>query len=215
MSELKDLNFIVVGLKKDILDGLKQSFSDLPNFEFRRTNILQVTQADCIVSPANSFGMMDGGVDGPINYALNYIDKRMVRPYIQKWFHGEQPVGTCVIFPTGQTNYRYLAHTPTMVIPKDVTETRNPYHAFRALLREIINHNRRHNDIKKILMTGFCTGAGGFSPILAGKQMRVAYDLTEKAMKCSWESAFQTEDLLARVEDNENKRKIKERESAE
>lgn len=83
-----------------------------------------------------------GGGDGPINYGLNYIDSRLVRPYIQKHFYGEQPVGTCVLFETGMYNYKYLAHTPTMRIPRDVSDSNNPYLAFRALLREILNHNK-------------------------------------------------------------------------
>jgi len=58
---LDKIQFIVVGLKKEILADLQSSFSDLPNFEFKRTNILQVKTADCIVSPANSYGLMDGG----------------------------------------------------------------------------------------------------------------------------------------------------------
>ena len=199
MSSLDKIQFIVVGLKKEILDDLQKSFQDLPNFEFRRTNILQVTQADCIVSPANSYGLMDGGVDGPINYGLNYIDARIVRPYIQKYFYGEQPVGTCVIFETGQNNYRYLAHTPTMRIPTDVSNTQNPYLAFRALLRELLNHNKKYNNIKTVLMTGFCTGAGNFSADKAGKQMRIAYNMTDKAPSCSWDSALTTEDKLTKI----------------
>jgi O-acetyl-ADP-ribose deacetylase (regulator of RNase III) len=190
MTSLDKIQFIVVGLKKEILANLQKSFQDLPNFEFRRTNILQVTNADCIVSPGNSYGLMDGGVDGPINQGLNYIAERIVRPYIQKVYYGEQPVGTCVLFETGQQNYKYLAHTPTMRIPTDVTETQNPYLGFRALLRVILNHNKHNNDIKTVLMTGFCTGAGDFPADVAGTQMRLAYDTTFESLTCSWENAL-------------------------
>jgi len=48
-------------------------------------------------------------------------------------------------------------------------------------------------------MTGFCTGAGNFPANQAGKQMRVAYDMTDKALKCTWENALTVETLLTNI----------------
>lgn len=47
------MKFIIVSLDKNI-EMFNEIFKDLYNFEIKRTNILQVTSADCIVSPGNS-----------------------------------------------------------------------------------------------------------------------------------------------------------------
>jgi O-acetyl-ADP-ribose deacetylase (regulator of RNase III) len=133
------------------LEALKNAFGDLPYFDFKCNQINSVV-ADCIVSPANSYGLMDGGVDRVINYCLNYISEK-VKNIIQSCYNGEQPVGTCLIIPTYSNSspiscpYKYLAHTPIMRVPKDISNTDNAYLAFRALLNELFNHNRKYNDI--------------------------------------------------------------------
>jgi O-acetyl-ADP-ribose deacetylase (regulator of RNase III) len=126
-KKLNSIKFNFVALKQETVDAFESVFADLSNVNVNRMNILQAGGADCIVSPANSFGMMDGGVDGPINYTLDNIDTRLVRPTIQKYFYGEQPVGTCVLFSTGNPKYKYLAHTPTMRRPLDVQNTHIAY----------------------------------------------------------------------------------------
>jgi len=43
------------------LEALHSAFGNLPYFDFKQNQINSVA-ADCIVSPANSYGLMDGGV---------------------------------------------------------------------------------------------------------------------------------------------------------
>jgi O-acetyl-ADP-ribose deacetylase (regulator of RNase III) len=186
---LSKIEFTIVGLQQDGIDSLKYEFNDLPNFTFYRKNILQIVKSDCIVSPGNSYGIMDGGVDADINYALDFIDVKVVRPYIQDIYHGEQPVGTCEIFKTGDVSYKYLAHTPTMRVPSNVVETINAYIAMRALLSTVLNHNKIHKDIHSVLMTGFCCGHGKYDYKRSAKEMRLAYDMVNKSEKCDWTNA--------------------------
>lgn len=194
------VQFYIVDLNQSIVDTFTTTFADLSNVSVERTNILS-RAADCIVSPGNSKGLMDGGVDGPINYALNYIDTRVVRPRIMKEYYGEQPVGTCMFVATGVSRYPILAHTPTMRIPTDVSETENAYTAMRSLLREISLYNDRavakgYTTIKSVLLTPFCTGAGCMSASTAAKQMRLAYDTTIHPTECSWDGMGTTEKAL-------------------
>jgi O-acetyl-ADP-ribose deacetylase (regulator of RNase III) len=181
------------------LEALRNAFNNLHHFEFVQNNITSV-KADCIVSPANSYGLMDGGVDRTINYSLNYISEK-VKKIIQFRYGGEQPVGTCFIVPVENNqmttgNYKYLAHTPTMRIPKDVSNTDNAYIAFRALLTELFDHNRQYNDINTIVMTSFCSGAGKMSPTQAAQQMRLAFDYVTENTPCTWEMAHQIDKML-------------------
>ncbi len=198
------IQFIFSDLSSKNTEALRAAFGNLPNFEFHRQNITDIA-ADVIVSPANSYGMMDGGVDKAINYSLNYISKN-VKHIIETQYQGEQPVGTCILLSIPQDDilvvgkYKYLAHTPTMRVPKNVSETDNAYLAFRALLVRIINHNKNSPDkIGSIVLTSFCTGAGGMSSKRAAKQMRLAYDMVTSGLKCSWKNAHDIERSLSNI----------------
>lgn len=184
------------------LDSLKVVFKDLPYFEFTKSSINSV-DGDCIVSPGNSYGIMDGGVDRIINYSLNYISET-VQLLIRKKYLGEQPVGTCMIIPINQgpliqSKFKYLAHVPTMRVPKDVSNSDNPYLAFRALLTELYHHNNKYNDINTVVMTSFCCGAGKMNPHVSAKQMRLAYDYVMRNTQCTWNIANTIENHLENI----------------
>lgn len=107
-----------------------------------------------------------------------------------------------MLVATGVARYPILAHTPTMRIPTDVSETENAYTAMRALLREVCLYNERallakRTMIKSVLLTPFCTGAGSMSPTTAAKQMRLAYDTTLKPTECTWDGMGQVQRALA------------------
>ena len=197
-----NINFIIIDRNEDTINAFKERFSEYNNFNCVHGDILTVKKADCIVSPANSYGMMDGGVDSTISYTLDYIDKILVRPMINKKYYGEQPIGTCMVIPTNNNRYKYLAHTPTMTLPCNVASTRNTYFAFRALLTEILNHNIKHNDIHTVLMTPFCCGIGRMHPKESSRQTLIAYHLVKNNLKCSWRSAHIVRDLLNEYDNN-------------
>ncbi len=69
---------------------------------------------DCLVSPANSFGLMDGGMDAAIVRFLGSQVQERVQERILTEYLGEQPVGTSFIVETGHPKHPFLAHTPTM-----------------------------------------------------------------------------------------------------
>lgn len=187
------MKFIFIDLEPNNIKIFQEVFNGIDNslaqFEFKKVKpgFIKNGYADCIVSPANSFGLMDGGVDLEINESLNYIDESLVRPQIKLQFFGEQPIGSCLLLKTHCSNYHYLAHTPTMRIPEDVSGTDIPYSAFRTLLITLLNHNKKlknnkSNDktndrvIETILITPFCTGAGKIDPLTSARLMRLAYD---------------------------------------
>jgi len=198
---LSNIDFHFVDMNKEVVQTFTSVFSDCPNITVRRGNILS-QKADCIVSPANSFACMDGGVDKAINYTLNYISKE-VKEWIDNVYFGEQPVGTCLLIPIREENYngyRFLAHTPTMRVPKDVSNSENAYCAFRALLTRLVHHNRskknENQQIKSVVLTSFCAGAGMMDKLVAAKQMRLAYDLIQNPIKANWENANKIEKKL-------------------
>src|SRR5437764_7998610 len=99
--------------------SFEAQFAELPNVEVMAGYFQDLPEFDCMVSAANSFGLMDGGVDlAIINYfGVEVMDR--VQEHIIKEFRGEQPVGTSCIISTDHAKHPFLAHTPTMRIPLD------------------------------------------------------------------------------------------------
>lgn len=152
-----------------------------------------VLEYDCIVSPANSFGIMDGGFDlALVNYFGQELMER-VQDKIRAEYAGEQPVGTCLIVETGNKKHPYLAHTPTMRIPRIIKEYDTIYNAMRAMLLEV----RKYPDIKMVLGTGLSTATGKVSPAVAAKQMYMAYkSVMQPLQQINWQIAVDTEQKI-------------------
>src|SRR5262245_34548256 len=88
-------------------------FSRYAQMEAREADFFSVS-ADAMVSPANSFGIMDGGLDLAIRDTLGFEVQSRVQDAIVKDFHGELPVGAATIVATGHTSWPWLVVAPTM-----------------------------------------------------------------------------------------------------
>src|SRR5438874_561559 len=98
--------------------------------------------ADAIVSPANSFGIMDGGLDLAIRDELGFSVERKLQEVIVEQHHGELPVGCAEIIETDDSRWKYMIAAPTMRVPEPIPFTINAYLAFRAILVAIENFNK-------------------------------------------------------------------------
>ena len=133
--------------------------------------------ADAIVSPANSFGFMDGGIDLVYSRHFGWELEASLKTLLAEQHFGELPVGQAVIVPTGQARIPYLVSAPTMRVPGPIGATANVYLAFRAALIAVYRHNESApGAIRSVLVPGFGTGIGGMSPRRAARQMKLAYD---------------------------------------
>ena len=172
----KNLNLILFDINPKVCDEFYNHFNKYKNISIYNGRFENIQEYDCIISPANSFGLMDGGID---KFIIDYFGKQLmenVQNYIIENYAGEQPVGTSFIIETGNEKYPYLAHTPTMEIPMDIRGTNNVYKAMKAMLLEVIKHNKNNiNKIKKIACSGLGTACGMLNPSIAVKQMELAY----------------------------------------
>ncbi len=151
------------------------AFRDQPAFVVERRDYFDV-QADAMVSPANSFGVMDGGLDLAIQMTLGPSIQRRVRARIEERHHGELHVGAAEIVETGDSRWPWLVAAPTMRVPEDVSRTVNAYVAFRAILLAIRTHNASGAaPIRTLLCSGLATGVGGMPARRCATQMRLAY----------------------------------------
>lgn len=151
-------------------------FDGLPDVEIHNTYFEKIKDYDCMVSPANSFGIMDGGVDLAISQYFGWGLMERVQKRIINEFLGEQPVGTSIIVGTGHKEHPFLAHTPTMRIPMNITHTDNVYLAMWAMLVAVHNHNQSNeHHINTVVCPGLGTGTGRVPYREAARQMSLAY----------------------------------------
>lgn len=129
--------------------------------------------ADAMVSPANSFGVMDGGLDRVIRERLGFPVERAVQQRILERHHGELPIGQAEIVATGSSDWPRLIVAPTMRVPESVAQTLNPYLAFRAILLAARAHAP---PIRSIVCPGLGTGIGGMDAERCAVQMRMAWN---------------------------------------
>jgi O-acetyl-ADP-ribose deacetylase (regulator of RNase III) len=171
------IKLVLVDPNYSVSTAFKERFDYLPNVEIANCGFEQLTTYDCLVSPANSFGMMDGGVDAAIIKFFGISLMERVQQKILDDYRGEQLVGTSFIIETGHPQHPFLAHTPTMRVPMQIVGTDIPYVAMWAMLLAVEQHNR-HADcqISTIACPGFGTGIGRIPPDEAARQMALAYD---------------------------------------
>jgi O-acetyl-ADP-ribose deacetylase (regulator of RNase III) len=161
-----------------LVNKWKAAFENCDDVEASCGNVLDIA-ADAIISPANSFGFMDGGVDLAYSNHFGWDLEKRLQAVIKKEFNGELPVGMSTIIKTGDNTIKYLISCPTMRIPEDVSKTLNAYLAFRAAFIAVFKHNEEHSDdpITSILCPGLGTGVGRLSYGACAMQMRYAYDV--------------------------------------
>lgn len=134
-------------------------------------------KADAIISPANSFGFMDGGIDAVYTYQFGAGLQERLQALIARDCGGELPIGAAVIVPTLHDDIPWCISAPTMRIPGNVADTVNAYLAFRAALRAVLAHNESGLPrIRTVLCPGLATAAGKMPVARCARQMRKAWD---------------------------------------
>lgn len=169
------LNIILCDQDEDVVRAWEEEFAGYTGVSVRYGDFFDIA-ADAYVSPANSFGIMDGGLDLALRDYFGYEIQERVEEAIQGR-GGRLAVGEAVIVPTGDEEIPYLIVAPTMERPSNVAYTNNAYDAMTALLGAVQTFNEEHpGEIETVAVPGLCTGIGGMEPAVAAQQMREAYD---------------------------------------
>jgi O-acetyl-ADP-ribose deacetylase (regulator of RNase III) len=145
------------------------------NITIEQGSIFQ-TPCDAIVSPANSFGFMGGGLDGVLSKYLGWHVQERVQRKIRDEFDGELLVGQSLIVPTDNNDFPYLISAPTMRVSMTLADrtkmSPNIYLASKAIFLAL----RKNPHIKSVAIPGLGTGVGGVPPIECARKMRMAYE---------------------------------------
>ncbi|WP_008542051.1 macro domain-containing protein [Bradyrhizobium sp. CCGE-LA001] len=167
---LRDIN-------ADVVEAWRTAFADAANVEISLGDIF-AQQADAILSPANSFGHMDGGIDLLYSRYFGWELQTNLQDVLSEHHYGELPVGQAIVLATGHERFPFLVSAPTMRVPARIDQTVNVYLAFRAALIAVLSHNASADEtIQSLLVPGLGTGVGAMPPLRAARQMRLAYDL--------------------------------------
>lgn len=92
----------LVDQNTELVNAWKQVFSDLPNVFVQHGDILSIAE-NAIVSPANSLGMMDGGIDLAYLNRFGLGMQRRLFDAIAKQPDHILPVGAAVLVETGDS----------------------------------------------------------------------------------------------------------------
>ena len=83
----------LVDRNPQLVAAWKEAFSDFDNVSAYEDDFF-ARDASAMVSPANSFGIMDGGLDRAIRDQLGFEVERNAQEMILEKFHGEMPIAT-------------------------------------------------------------------------------------------------------------------------
>lgn len=213
---------ILSAIKPDLFEAFKKHFAQFPQVEIVNVPFEKVMhRSDCVVSAANSFGLMDGGVDQCITDYFGVQMMKRVQQMVIEEYWGEQPVGTSMIV-RGNENFefiqnpdlphekqelkknKYVAHTPTMRVPMDINKTSYVYSAMKAMLIAVEKHNMEVDGFKKynmqdhktridvVVCPGLGTNAGRVPAEEAAKMMSLAlYHFLNPPKSINWYYATQ------------------------
>jgi O-acetyl-ADP-ribose deacetylase (regulator of RNase III) len=169
-STSMDIELHLCALDAQMVQAWSRYFASMANVTLHEGDILAQT-ADAILSPANSFGFMDGGIDLAYVHHFGWELQERLQGALRNAHGGELPVGNAEIVHTGHRDIPYLISAPTMRIPGDISDTVNVYLAFRAALLAV----KRTKEIRSLLSPSLGTGVGGMPFDRAAKQMHAAY----------------------------------------
>ena len=171
--------------KRELINTYK---SELGNFDCSYicgdiTDIINDIKADAIISPANSFANMKGGIDLIYKKIFPKIEERLTHKislgnfpiasygcFIEKK-NGKKyvEVGNCIHIETLNEKCKYMIMLPTMKYPMNIVNTDNVYISFLSFLKKYGNVNI------KVLCPGLGTGIGGMSALESAKQIKRAF----------------------------------------
>ena len=197
------MQIILSDTNPGVVQGWRQYFKDCPDVTIFPGSIFD-TDCNTIVSPANSFGFMDGGLDLALSHYLGWHVQERLQAKIRQKHHGELLVGQAEIVETDHPKIPYLISAPTMRVPMILTGTVNVYLAMRAILL-LIKHGELEDQtpirevVTSVAISGLGTGVGKVPAEICAKQMRAAYNEVisgKESFPTSWRQAQRNHQLL-------------------
>lgn len=201
------MKIILTAVDNSLAKAWEEFCGDLNFVEIHQGSILDV-ECDAVVSPANSFGFMDGGIDAIYMSFFGCEIQQTVRRHIFKFHNGELVVGNADAVETNHDKIPFLIVAPTMRVPMILQDTVNPYLAARAVFI-LVSQGKFQTDnfagqkiskhIDRIAFPGLGTGVGRVGFNTCAHQVRQTIDdvlLKNYQTPQSWAEASERHQLL-------------------
>ncbi|WWR60904.1 macro domain-containing protein [Saccharopolyspora sp. SCSIO 74807] len=176
-----ELRLVLSALDEPLAAAWRGIAGDRTGLDVHQGSVLDL-RVDAVVSPANSYGWMRGGVDAMYARVFPEVEQN-VRSAVLAYHGGELPVGEALLVPTGAPGPAWLVSAPTMREPGEQlpADTVHPYLAARAVLqlwsRGVLENGMPVRDVvRSIALPGLGTGVGGVTPELCAHQVGAAWD---------------------------------------
>ncbi len=160
----------LVDVSQEMVAAWRSAFVRHPEVRIVEADIITVARG-AVVSPANSYGDMGGGVDLVYRMHFGRDIERRVQSRIADTYGNYLPIGEALVVETGNTAITHLIAAPTMFLPEPTTE-QNVYLAMSAALKVARLHR---SSIKDLFCPGMGTGVGRLPPTLSAQAMVRAY----------------------------------------
>jgi len=180
------MKLILCDRNANLCSHWRQWFGGVPDVSIVQGDFF-AQYADAAVSPANSFGFMDGGIDQAFLDHWGYDLQDRIQDWIKE--NGEILVGQAITVPVLKKEWCAVARVisaPTMRTPRRIVDADAVRLSTRAALREATRIGAT-----SILMTGMGAGAGAVPAHICAEQMRKGWgDVFEpKPFPKSWREA--------------------------
>lgn len=194
------MEIILTARDAKLFEAWQEYCGDLDNVSVYKGSILDVS-CDAVVSPANSFGFMDGGIDLIYSQFFGWQVQERLQEIIKTKHHGELLIGSAEIVETDNIKIPYLISAPTMRVPQIIKESVNPYLAARAVFLLIkysgfdfgvLKGEKIADAVQKVAFPGLGTGVGKIDFNTCAKQVRQAIEdvlLERDSFPRSWQEA--------------------------
>ncbi|HRW55661.1 MAG TPA: macro domain-containing protein [Phycisphaerae bacterium] len=178
------MDIVLTAVEPSLADAWSQFCGDL---DFVRVHHGSIFDAGCdaIVSPANSFGFMDGGIDMLYSQRFGWGVQERLQALIREKHHGELLVGSAEVVETHVEQIPYVIAAPTMRVPMILRDSVNPYLAARAVFL-LIQHGTFsagpmegqpvRDFVRSVAFPGLGTGVGRVGFNTCARQVRAAID---------------------------------------
>ncbi|MCH0538626.1 macro domain-containing protein [Streptomyces sp. MUM 203J] len=172
------LRVVLTDINAEVVAAWRAAFADTPGIEIRKGSLLD-ERVDAWVSPTNSRGRMDGGVDAAVKRYLGAGIQLRVQRAIRDRFAGRLPVGGAVCVPSGAVGPRFLISTPTMErSAQNVSETLNVALACAAAFQAIHQQNKEApGSIGSVALVGMGARTGRVPARVCANLMWTGYTL--------------------------------------
>ena len=148
----------------------KNALNEIPETRFFVGHFGDIPDTfDAIVSPANSFGFMDGGIDLVYTQYFGIHVQENLQKQIADLPRKELLVGEALLVETNHQKFKNVIAAPTMRTPQRISYTANAFLAMRAVIQIA-----KVAGYETIAVPGLGTGVGKMDPDICARQVWAA-----------------------------------------